>query len=112
MAENLRDYKFGTIGRDANGEPIYRLSEMYVPEDQELKTRIVAYNKRNLMAIRDTSSAVTEGKVKRKQKCKEIQQKLSNYYKTHKPRILDDIDYWLPSASEYGCTNPSLTTWH
>eukprot|EP01022_Parablepharisma_sp_SALTPOND_P020384 TRINITY_DN3702_c0_g2_i1.p1 TRINITY_DN3702_c0_g2~~TRINITY_DN3702_c0_g2_i1.p1 ORF type:complete len:1466 (-),score=230.12 TRINITY_DN3702_c0_g2_i1:3379-7776(-) len=97
-AGTKRTYHFSTVGKERNGEPIYRLSELYVPEDPELKQRIVAHNKRHLMAIRPKTIVTAENKAKRKQKAKEIQQKLTTYYKTHKPKMFDESELWLPST--------------
>ncbi len=98
-----REYHFNTVGKDPGGEPIYRLSELYVPEDPTLKARIIAHNRRNLMGIREKTAAMAEGKARRKLRNKELQQRLANFYRTHKPRVFDEIELWLPNPEHTQC---------
>lgn len=96
-----KEYKFLTVGKENNGEDIFRLSELHVPEDMELKQRIISHNLRHLMGIKAKGTSVRDGKVKRRMKVKEIHQKLNNHYRCHKPKVFDEIDLWLPTTEHF-----------
>eukprot|EP00826_Nyctotherus_ovalis_P022309 TRINITY_DN1733_c0_g4_i1.p1 TRINITY_DN1733_c0_g4~~TRINITY_DN1733_c0_g4_i1.p1 ORF type:complete len:740 (+),score=207.69 TRINITY_DN1733_c0_g4_i1:252-2471(+) len=96
-----REYKFLTVGKESNGEDIYRFSEFHVPEDVELKQRIISHNMRHLMGIKVKGTSVRDSKVRRRQKAKEIHQKLNNHYRSHKPKIFDEIELWLPTTEHF-----------
>ena len=46
-----RTYDFLMIGKEKTGETIYRLSELYVRDDPQLKQRIMVHNKQHLMGF-------------------------------------------------------------
>lgn len=96
-------FNFTPIAHESDGEPILKLSELYIPENPALKKRLIDYNKKNLMAERTKSSALIEEKRKRKMKIKEMHQKLLNYYKTHKPKMLDETELFVSTNNDFMC---------